>query len=221
MKQLKMIVCILFVQVGVYAQISLGGGFSSIKPFGGMQSCMGVHVFGELPKDDLSSLFLRVGMYEKIKDPILGNTTVFAIDPATTPAYQVIGFENSMNYTVIEGGNRYYVGDGYDSGFGAYGGGTAMVMFNTVKRDYDDYDQSLYKLNDSEAIPRGSIFNLGLGLGRGLKNTFAGVGTLYLDVHVNYLIRSQPSNSVAQSVGNSLYSPLLFSFNLGFRKDLY
>ena len=93
-----------------------------------------------------------------------------------------------------------------------------MLAVNTVKRKYDDYDQAKYELPTSE-LSKGSIFNLGFGLGGGVKNTFAGIGTLYLDLNLAYMILSTASNSTAQNT--SLYAPLLFSFNLGFRKEFY
>jgi hypothetical protein len=70
-------------------------------------------------------------------------------------------------------------------------------------------------------MPKGSIFNLGFGLGGGVKYTFAGIGTMYFDANFAYLITSTASNSTASSVVNTLYAPLLFSFNIGFRKDFF
>jgi hypothetical protein len=122
-----------------------------------------------------------------------------------------------MNYTIIEGGTRYYIGDGYDSGFGAYGGGNVSALFNTIKRTYGDYDQSLYQLNTTE-VAKGSIFNVGFGLCGGVKNTFAGIGTLYFDAGFSYLILSIPSSN---SISTNMYTPLLFTFNFGFRKEFY
>ena len=124
-----------------------------------------------------------------------------------------------MNYSVIEGGTRYYWGDGYDAGFGLYGGSSMSVIFNSIKRNYDDYDEVKYEMADTE-LPKGSIFNVGVGLGGGVKNTFAGIGTLYFDMNFSYLILSLPSNNTASQVGD-MYSPLLFNFAVGFRKELY
>lgn len=201
------------------AQFGLSGGVSVLKAFGTPKPYVGFHLGGEIPRDDQVSLYGRIAFYGKQKEDIENFTYVTALDPTTNPNVQMVGYKNSFNYTILEGGTRYYIGDGYDSGFGAYGGGNVAVVFNTVKRSYGDYDQSKYELSSTE-LPKGSIFNLGFGLGGGLKHTLAGVGTFYFDASFSYLILSIGSNSTAQSGGN-MYSPILFAFNLGFRKDLY
>lgn len=203
------------------AQVGIGGGFSMLKPFGAQLPSMGVMLMGEYPKDDLSSFYARALFYEKTLDEFKQYTTANALLPTTQPSFTTVSYSNSMNYTVIEGGNRYYVGEGYDSGFGIYGGGNMSMIFNKVVRNFDDYDQTNYQLSQQDYITRGSIFNVAFGLNGGLKYTFSGVGTLMLDGSVSYLIFSTASNTVAQGVASTLYSPLLFSFNLGFRKDIY
>jgi hypothetical protein len=127
-----------------------------------------------------------------------------------------------MDYFIIEGGNRYYIGNGYDAGFGAYGGGNMMFVFNTVKRNYDygNVSQAQYPLPSTE-FPKGSIFNLAVGVGGGLKYTASAVGTFYFDLSAAYMILSTANNTTAQGIVNTLYSPLIFNFSLGFRKDLY
>lgn len=219
-----MIKCILMITLGLYsslsmAQFGVAGGVSLLKAFGTPKPYIGLHLGGEIPRDDQVSLYGRVAFYGKQIDSQENYTYVTAHDPTTDPNMQLVTYKNSFNYTILEGGTRYYIGDGYDSGFGAYGGGNIAVVFNSVKRSYDDYDKSLYKLNDTE-FPKGAIFNLGFGLGGGLKHTLAGVGTIYFDANFSYLIMSIASNTTA-SGGANMYSPLLFSFNLGFRKDFY
>lgn len=200
------------------AQFGLSGGMSVLKGFGVQRPYIGMHFGGEIPRDDQISLFARLSLYARQQEPSQGATIVTATDFTTIPYSQTIGYSSTFNYTIIEGGTRYYIGNGYDSGFGAYGGSTVMLAVNTVKRKYDDYDQAKYELPASE-LSKGSIFNLGFGLGGGVKNTFAGIGTLYLDLNLAYMILSTASNSTAQNT--SLYAPLLFSFNLGFRKEFY
>ncbi len=203
-------------QFGVTAGTCLLKGFGTPKPFVGLQ------IGAEIPRDDFLSLFGRVSFYGKQSQGLINTTYVEAIDMNTTvPSIQNISYDNSMNYTVIEGGNRFYVGDGYDSGFGAYGGGTVQAIFNTVKRNYnyESIDQSKYQLPVTES-PKGSIFSIALGISGGVKNTFAGIGTAYFDLGFSYMIMNSVSNSTASSAGN-MYSPLLFTFCLGFRKDFY
>lgn len=207
----------------INAQFGVNGGLSFLKPFGQLKPFIGFHVGGEVPRDDANSIYGRIAFYAKQSDTQANSTFVEANDPSTSPYFQTITFNNSINYTILEGGNRYYIGDGYDAGFGAYGGGNVAIVFNTIKRTYSDYDQSKYSLSSTD-FPKGSIFNVGVGLGGGVKHTLAGIGTVYLDANFTYLIMSIPSNSTASIAAgppSNMYSPLLFSFNLGFRKDLY
>ena len=98
-----------------------------------------------------------------------------------------------------------------------------MVLFNKVRLDYDPYDEVDYQINNAQTyVGEGSYFSLGFGLGGGLKYTMAPYGTFYFDLNVNYLILGQPSSN---EVNNTIFgyerliSPLLFNFNLGYRKD--
>lgn len=200
------------------SQFGLNGGISVLKPFGELNPFVGIHLGAEVPRDDQVSIFGKIAFYGSQEEATENTTFAEPINPAITFDYPTVRYTNSINYTIIEGGNRYYIGDGYDSGFGAYGGGTVALIFNTIKRNYSDYDQSKYKLNSNE-FPKGNIFNLGFGLCGGIKHTLAGVGTFYLDANFSYLIFSYGSNATA--TGHNMYSPLLFSFNIGYRKDFY
>src|SRR5574343_1488693 len=218
MKKLIAIFGLIFLGNVASAQVGLSGGVSMLKGFGTPKPYVGMHLGVEIPRDDANSIYGRVSFYGKQRDEYKSSTYVTAIDPSTNPLSFNVGYLNSMNYTVLEGGNRYYIGDGYDSGFGAYGGGNFMIMFNSVKRNYEDYDESKYSLPETE-LPRGSIFSFAFGLNGGVKHTFAGVGTLYGDAGFGYVLIGKPSNLTAQST--NLYSNLLFTFSIGFRKEFY
>jgi hypothetical protein len=207
---------------GLYAvaQVGLSGGLNTLKAFGVPKMYAGMHFGVEIPRDDQVSFYGRFSGYLPNRDELstTNYTYVTARETTTVPYQQIVNYTPQMNYMVIEGGSRYYIGEGYDAGFGAYGGSNFSVIFNTVKRNYDPFDEVKYVLPSTE-LSKGAIFNIGVGLGGGLKYTFAGVGSLYLDVNFSYMLLSQPSNSTASST--NLYSPLLFNFGLGFRKELY
>jgi hypothetical protein len=218
MKKLIAIFGLIFLGNTASAQVGLSGGFNILKGFGTPKPYVGMHLGVEIPRDDANSIFGRVSFYGKQREEFKSTTYVTAINPSTNPYSLNVGYQSSMNYTILEGGNRYYIGDGYDSGFGGYGGGSVMLIFNSVKRNYDDYDQTLYTLPTTE-LPKGSIFNLGFGLNGGLKYTFAGIGSIYSDASFAYMILGQASNATASNT--TLYSNLIFTFNVGFRKELY
>lgn len=207
------------------AQFGVSGGVSMLKAFGTPKPYVGMHVGVEVPRDDQISFYGRASFYLKQMQPLDPPSNQVAVQAysLTNPIqYQYINFDQSFNYTVLEGGNRYYIGEGYDSGFGAYGGGNVSIIFNSVKRKYDwgNVSEADYKLQSTE-IAKGSVFNLGFGLEGGAKYTFAGIGTLYLDAGFAYLVMAYPSNNTASSGLSGMGSPLLFTFNFGFRKDIY
>jgi hypothetical protein len=218
MKKLMAIFGLIFLGNPISAQVGLSGGINMLKGFGTPKPYVGMHLGVEIPRDDANSIYGRVSFYGKQREDFKSTTYVTAINPSTNPYSLNVGYQSSMNYTILEGGNRYYIGDGYDSGFGGYGGGSVMLIFNSVKRNYDDFDQTLYTLPTTE-LPKGSIFNLGFGLNGGLKYTFAGIGSVYGDASFGYMILGQASNATASST--TLYSNLIFTFNVGFRKELY
>jgi hypothetical protein len=219
MRNKIVLLLMLVISLGLEAQVGLSGGISSVKGFGVPKPYMGLHLGVEIPRDDAISFYGRATFSLPNRGDFEGLTYATAIDMTTTPYLQQITYNDKMNYTILEGGSRHYIGDGYDAGFGAYGGTNLSILFNKVSRDYSEFDRSKYQLDANQNMESGSIFNLGLGLTGGVKNTFAGIGTLYFDVNVSYLIISLPSNSLAQQ--GELYTPLLFNFALGFRKELY
>jgi hypothetical protein len=99
-----------------------------------------------------------------------------------------------------------------------------MLYFNSVSRDYEDRDitgtyewQNNYQLSQNEPT-KGKIVSLAFGLQGGLKYTLPATGTFYFDLGGFYTIFGQPSSN---NIPTDFYSPIFFTFNLGFRKDLY
>ncbi len=220
---MKNLLIILMVFVGgtSFAQIAVNAGGSMLKGFGQPRPWGGLHFGIEIPRDDAVSIYGRVTHYFKQvnQDSLL--TNAIAREVTTTPyTIQVSGL-SSMNYTVLEGGTRYYLGNGYDFGWAAYGGTNLALIFNGVKTQYFNFDETLYELQ-SGSDRKGTIFSLAFGLAGGVKYTMEDIGTLYFDMGLNYVIFGQASNDMAalQFSSSGLYRPLLFNFNIGFRKEL-
>lgn len=222
MRNTIMFLVVLFHLIGASAQTGISGGISALKGFGAPKAHMGLNLGVEIPRDDQVSFYGRFTGYLSNTDPVRGITYVTAMDPLTVPYQENISYSTKVNYVVLEGGSRYYIGDGYDSGFGAYGGTNFSVIFNSVKRKYDDFDMAKYELPTNE-VAKGSIFNVGVGLSGGVKNTFAGIGTLFFDVNASYILLSISNNTTASNVNlnTSMVKQLLFTFALGFRRELY
>jgi hypothetical protein len=219
MKKILSIVLVLFLASGAFAQVGISAGPSMLRSFSYPKSFYGVHIGVEMPSDDMVSYYGRLGIYSsnKLGDQMIN---VEARDPnVTTPNLMSVPASSTFNYTTLEGGKKYYIGSSYDYGWSGYGATHLMMAFNRARLKTADYDESLYKL-PSGATDRGSIFNIAIGVGAGVKNSFT-FGTLYFDCSLDYMITSIASNSIATEIGNQFYSPLVFSFNLGFRKDIY
>jgi hypothetical protein len=209
-----------FSQISINAGTGFLKGFSTdTKPFFGFSGGF------ELPKSNDVTFYGRVGYYFAQREPGLYPIYVTANDPNTTSPYNLqVNYETKTNYTTLEGGTRYYLGNDYDNGFSLYGGGNFMLYFNSVSRDYEDRDitgtyewQNKYQLSPNEPT-KGKIVSLAFGLQGGLKYTLPATGTFYFDLGGFYTIFGQPSSN---NIPTDFYSPIFFTFNLGFRKDLY
>lgn len=216
------------------SQISINAGTGVLKGFTVPKPFFGFHGGIELPRSNDVTFYGRVGYYFPQKERnnqdeiITSSTYVTALDVNTQPNVLTINYVTKTNYFTIEGGTRRYIGNDYDNGFSLYGGTNAMLVFNTVKRDYEERDvsnQIQWEQNyqtDINEQNKGSILSVAAGLQGGLKYTIPATGTFYFDINGQYALFGKPSNLTALNASNSiLYSQLFFTFNVGFRKDLY
>ena len=201
-----------------WSQFSMNAGTGFLKGFSKPNYFYGFHVGGELPRSNEMTMYARLGYYLPQKEQDSVSTFVTAIDFNTVPYQVLTKYVSSLSHLTIEGGTRYYLGNGYDNGFSGYGGNCIMIMNSTVKRNYNYFDRSKYALSDGE-FQSGSILSILLGLQGGIKYTDPSTGTFYLDVTGAYALLALPSNNTASST--QLYSPLIFNFSVGFRKDFY
>ena len=222
----KLISCIVLsiVAFSLKSQVSVSIGPGVLKGFGVPKTFWGFHGGFELPRNNDVTFYLRMGYFlpRKEDDVMLSNVT--AIDLTTSPYNLSVNYINSTNYTTIEGGTRYYLGNDYDNGFSVYGGSNFMLIINSVKRKYETLDvtgqytwENDYELPPNEEV-KGTILSLALGLQGGLKYTIPAKGTIYADITGNYTLFAKASNDAVSTV---LYAPMVFIFNVGFRKDLY
>jgi hypothetical protein len=220
MKKILIIAALLVAGNGI-AQIGVNAGGSMLKGFGTPRPWGGIHFGLEIPRDDAVSIYGRVGHYfaQSAQDSIFASA--IARDIMTTPYVIDVAGVSRMNYTTLEGGTRYYLGDGYDFGWAAYGGSNLMLIFNQVRNRYEGFDETLYELQSTNG-QRGSIFSLAFGLSGGVKYSLEEVGTFYFDMSLNYVIFGQASNEAAavQFQQGGLYQLLLFTFNMGYRRDI-
>ncbi len=211
---------VLFFSHTVFSQTGISVGGSIINGFGSQKYLPGINLGVEIPRDNESSFFIRASFTSRSKST---ETVLFqAIDPLTSPVVKngVSDFKNGMFN--LEGGTRYYFGEGYDSGMALYGG--TIVMLNTngvVRKVASGVDETKYEFVNSLGEPypqKGRTVSLNIGLNVGFKKHI-GVGMVFFDVTAAYSILGLSSNDLANEYGT--FSPLIFAFNLGFRRDLY
>lgn len=225
--KLFMLLMLLLLSGSTSAQIGVSVGGSMLKGFGISNSSLanvnpslwgGFHVGVEIPRDDAITFYGKLSHYFKQTSANSSNAYVEAREVTTFPSIINIDAFASVNYTNIEGGTRYYFGNGYDFGWAGYGGTSISMMFNGIRMKYDEYDENLYEL-PSVFGRKASVINLGVGLTGGVKYSMTGVGTFYFDLGLSYIIFALPSSELAYE-GYPLLKPLLFTFNLGYRKDI-
>lgn len=221
MKNRILLLVLLMSVFGVNAQVGVGAGFSLLKGFGSTPAFPGMHIMVEVPRDDAVTFYGRFTTTLMSTEKPDGTNYTYAVarDVSTNPYQIQVYYDSKINHNIIEGGTRYYFGEGYDSGFAGYGGGNFMLDINSVKRKYDDFDEVKYEIPSTE-YSKGSILSIGVGVAGGVKYTFAGIGSLYLDCGLSYLLLAQPSNPTAQHGIGSL-SRFNFLIGLGFRKEIY
>ena len=228
------------------AQVSLNAGMGTIKGFTADNSHFGFHAGLELPRNNDVTFYGRFGHYfSRVNQNSEQNVTVYKEDlnipDSLLPWTLQVPRSRTMNYTTIEGGTRYYIGNDYDNGFSAYGGTNFMLLFNSVKQEYGNsfvdptntitdpnYTwQNDYVFDSNNPITgveeRGRIINLAVGIQGGLKYSIPNVGTAYFDVGAQYIILAAHSNYIAEQefFEGGQFSQLMFLFTVGFRKDLY
>ena len=225
MKKIIFLIGFIFYFLISHAQFGVSVGLSMIKSFGIIGVYPGFHISGEYGKDDESTLFGRISFFPGKKgEKEVGIVSTQAKDLNVIPYQYSVESQEKFNYTTIELGKRYYFGNGYDNGFGFFGGSNICLIFNKVKFEVEDYDEATYDLmflnekvsNRSKAF--GTLFGVSFGLNAGIKHSF-NFGTLFLDGGLNYALFAQPSNDIAALSG--MYRSLFFNFNLGIRKEFY
>lgn len=223
-KVFSSLLCVIFFSQFSHSQISINAGTSILKGFTTDKSFFGLNAGIEMPRSNDVTFYGRIGHYFPRFDEQVNSTFVTASDFTTIPYQLSVQYQSKMNYTTIEGGTRYYLGNDYDNGFSVYGGGNFMLYINSVKRDYERQDVTgIYTWEDKYQLPanepdKGKIISIAMGLQGGMKYTIPATGTFYFDVNGQYSIFGQASDN---NISTDLYSPLFFTINIGFRKDLY
>ena len=212
-----------FLSSEFFSQISANAGLGTLNGFGVKKTFVGLNLGLEYPRSNQTTIYGRIAYYVPRNNIDSTLSSAFAISTTTSPYSLPRNYIVSTGYLTIEGGTRNYLINGYDNGFSVYGGSTVLLCVNNIKNKFADWNY-LYNESDYENYgdSKGTILNLGVGLQGGLKYTFPSIGSIFLDFSGNYLVIRQASNEmIGESTNYPFDSALLFTFNLGFRKDFY
>lgn len=213
MKKL-VVVILIFIAFSASAQFSISLGPSYLKGFGVERGYQGFNLGIEIPQDDAASYYGRVLHFfnRSSGDSLFYAGTAYDIN--TVPQNITVMGVNKSNFTIIEGGIRYYLGEGFDYGWAGYGGSKLSLMFSKVSTRLDDYDESLYYVDGGSTT--GNIFGVGGGIHGGVKYTNYPIGTFFLDAGLSILLfgDATPNTSTVD------FSQFLFDFNIGYRREI-
>jgi hypothetical protein len=203
------------------AQFGIGGGLSGLYGFGSPKSFGGLNIVLELPQDDEMTYFGKVTYLFPRQDDV--TYSEYLNNNNSLLSSQSFDYNFSMDYLLLEGGKRFYIGDGYESGLAGYGSTNVILILNTVKKNFDYKELNASDYNIATVSPeRGSIFSLGLGLNFGGKYTVPNLnGAFYADLGLNYLLLQPMISNATANGGAAFFKSLFFTFNIGFRKNLY
>ena len=222
-KSIFFILLFSFLSHDFFSQISANAGLGTLNGFGVKKTFFGLNLGLEYPKSNQTTLYGRIAYYVPRNEDDSTQAYAYAISTTTFPYALPRNYTISTGYLTIEGGTRNYLINGYDNGFSVYGGSTILLCVNNIKKKFSEWN---YPYNEADYAnngdSKGTILNLGVGLQGGLKYTFPSIGTFFCDASGNYLLIRQASNGiVGESTNYPFDSALLFTFNLGFRKDFY
>lgn len=213
----------LFITFGLNAQFIVGGNLAYQIPFGAEKKFVGAQLLLEKPVNERNSFYGKVSFYFPQKTTLANQYVADAIDPSTQPSS--INLSTLTNFSSFSGefGRRGYIINPIDYGFSLYGGSTIVVTFNSVKSRISSFDQNKYQIYGTDASTlsgKGNVFNLGFGVGGGMKYDLH-FGTFYMDLNFQYDFLRLPTNNIASLGYQSFGSPLNFTIGVGYRKIIF
>lgn len=210
---------ILFTTTNFNAQVSLSGGMNTLNAFGVKKTFYGLHIGGEIPQNNMVTFYGRLNYFFPRAEEDSSSAVAVGKDFNVSPYQLNVKYLNTTSFISVEGGTRRYIGNDYDNGFSGYGGAKTSALISKIGARVNDYNSKSYTL-DETMLGTGTILGLCLGLQGGIKYTFPGIGSIYLDGYIDYLLFAMPSN---QNISTSYYpfQRILFATAIGFRKDFY
>jgi len=191
----------------------VGGSIDVLNPVNTGFYMPGVSVFVEIPRNESIVPYGKLGYFLPINIENPDGASIQAIDPMTNPYYSTAPLSTRVNTISLEGGTRYYLGNDYDIGLSALLETKVRLLVSPFKEVVGDYDRDKYELDPiANYGERATSLTFYVGFGGGVKYSQPW-GTIYTMAGLDLLILG--------NVATPVTSFMMFSMQIGYRRDLY
>lgn len=204
--------------IPVFAQYSITGGTGIFNSFGAGRNFYGMELGLEYSDIEDESIWGRISFYPSVENRTSHPILAFSNDQLSTDTFYL---RSKSNYLQLSGGSRYYIGDGYDVGIGAYGGYKFSLLLFSVRNELQGYEEVKENFpKPNEYYEKSQVIFLTVGLNGGVKYSIPRFGTLFLDGSVDYGILGQFTNP-GYAYSDMFNANIFFSMSLGVRKTIF
>jgi hypothetical protein len=210
-----MVIFLSAVSFGQSRGLSYGvaGSFDLLNPINSGAYIPGISVAVELPRNESVVPYGKFGYFLPHREEEPGGVSIVALDPLTTnPIVSTARLDSRINTFSLEGGTRYYLGNDYDIGLAAMLETKIRLLISPVKSILGDFDETKYELAEELPSQNYTSVTAYVGFAGGIKYSQPW-GTVYAMSGLDLLIFG--------NVGTPITSSMLFSVQVGFRRDFY
>lgn len=214
---MRFVVVILFFAFGtpVLSQYNVGGGFSTFNSTNSGITRFGGHLYYENPRNEVASFFIRGLATLPVRSFDSLSLALVQFQPGLS-SFKNVGREKSTSYFAIDGGQRRYIYNTYDSGFAIYANYHIKGVIAVVREDVEPYDPVLYQPNES-SFDQGTSYLYGFGFGLGFKWQLPSTGSFLFEGAIDSFQRiSDPTFILGREIGF-----FGLTFNVSYRHDIF
>jgi hypothetical protein len=199
---MRYLLVILFFIFGfsIFSQYNIGGGFSTFNSTNSGITRVGAHIYVENPHNEVASFFLRGLATLPVKRFDSLSLALVQFQPGLS-SFKNVGRERSTTYFAIDGGQRRYLYNTYDSGFAIYSNFHLKGVIAIVGQNVDPYDTELYQPNEP-SFDQGTSFLYGFGVDLGFKWQLPYTGAFIFEAGIDSFQRlSDPTFILGRDIG--------------------
>lgn len=203
----------LFGQSRTGGSFGVAGSFDVLNPINTGVYLPGISIAIEIPRNETIIPFGKLGYYlpQRIHNP--DGATLVAIDPMTNPYQSSTTLSTKVNTISLEIGTRYFLGNDYDIGLAAMLETKIRLLVSPISEEVGDFDATKYQVDPTANYgDRYTSLTVFAGFGAGIKYSQPW-GTIFTLAGLDLLILG--------NVASPITSTMMFSMQVGFRRDFY